>query len=111
MSILTFIIGSLIVFALISRFYCRENKVCLDDSSSLMGSFSKAISATSDYIPSVVTDVINYSPPWMGSISDVVSASTSYLPTMVTDVFTQSRDIFCVYLPHAGMKSVCAMVS
>ncbi|KAL6957296.1 WD repeat domain phosphoinositide-interacting protein 2 [Sarracenia purpurea var. burkii] len=46
----------------------------------------------------------------MGLFTKAVSASANYLPAQVTDVFNQGRAFVSVHLPYSGMKNVCAVV-
>lgn len=54
---------------------------------------------------------IEDSQTWMmGLFTKAVSASANYLPAQVTDVFNQGRAFVSVHLPYSGMKNVCAVV-
>ncbi|XP_034242197.1 WD repeat domain phosphoinositide-interacting protein 2 isoform X3 [Thrips palmi] len=46
---------------------------------------------------------------WMGYFSKAVSASANYLPTQVTDVFNQGRAFASVRLPFQNRRNVCAV--
>ncbi len=46
---------------------------------------------------------------WMGYFSKAVSASANYLPTQVTDVFNQGRAFASVRLPFQNRRNVCAI--
>lgn len=48
---------------------------------------------------------------WMGYLSKAVTASTNYLPTQFTDVFNQGRAFVSVHLPVQGFKTVCAVTT
>jgi len=48
---------------------------------------------------------------WMGLLSKAVTASTSYLPTQVTDTLNQSRAFATVIVPSAGVPNVVAIAS
>lgn len=46
---------------------------------------------------------------WIGYFSKAVSASANYLPTQVTDVFNQGRAFASVRLPFQNRRNVCAI--
>lgn len=46
---------------------------------------------------------------WMGYFSKAVSASANYLPSQVTGVFSQGRAFASAHLPHPGCRNVCAL--
>ncbi|XP_050542452.1 WD repeat domain phosphoinositide-interacting protein 2 isoform X3 [Daktulosphaira vitifoliae] len=47
---------------------------------------------------------------WMSFFSKAVTASANYLPTQVTDVFTQGRAVASIHLPFQGLKNICTIV-
>jgi len=48
---------------------------------------------------------------WMGLLSKAVTASTSYLPTQVTDTLNQSRAFATVIVPSAGVPNIVTIAS
>lgn len=47
---------------------------------------------------------------WMSLFSKAVTASANYLPTQVTDVFNQGRAVASIHLPFQGLKNICTIV-
>lgn len=47
---------------------------------------------------------------WMSFFSKAVTASANYLPTQVTDVFNQGRAVASIHLPFQGLKNICTIV-
>ncbi|BFZ03446.1 hypothetical protein BsWGS_06485 [Bradybaena similaris] len=48
---------------------------------------------------------------WMGILNSTFRSSASYLPAGISDVVSQGRSFATARLPHAGLKSVCTIVS